>query len=109
MQMVYLSRFVNLFSKKFTLLSLTGLYFFISILLNIFFQSNNLLPCLWKTFFYFECPGCGITTSFIELLKGNFIKAWLTNKLIFIIISLVFFCSIRQCIRLFCSSSVVIK
>lgn len=32
-------------------------------------------PCLYKKIFGFDCPGCGMQTSFIELLKGNFIES----------------------------------
>lgn len=27
--------------------------------------------CSWKHYFGIECPGCGMQTAFIELLKGN--------------------------------------
>jgi len=33
------------------------------------------LTCPWKTFFGIECPGCGMQTSFIELLKGHLIHS----------------------------------
>lgn len=29
------------------------------------------LPCLYKKFLGIECPGCGLQSSVIELLKGN--------------------------------------
>lgn len=29
------------------------------------------LPCLFKTVFHVDCPGCGFQRSFIALLKGN--------------------------------------
>ncbi|MFP3859188.1 MAG: DUF2752 domain-containing protein [Bacteroidales bacterium] len=32
---------------------------------------NHLQPCIYKQYFGFECPGCGLQNSFIELLKGN--------------------------------------
>ncbi|HNX06912.1 MAG TPA: DUF2752 domain-containing protein [Bacteroidales bacterium] len=40
---------------------------------------SNSLPCLSKTIFGIECPGCGTQRAIIELLKGNFtesLKAW---------------------------------
>jgi hypothetical protein len=33
------------------------------------------IPCPWKTFLGIDCPGCGIQSAFIELLKGNFIQS----------------------------------
>ena len=28
-------------------------------------------PCSWKSTFGIDCPGCGMQTAFIELLKGH--------------------------------------
>ena len=41
-----------------------------------------------KTFFGFECPGCGITSSIIEIIKGNFLIAWEINKITFLVLPL---------------------
>ena len=54
------------------ILELAVLYFIFSVLLNILFGLDYLIPCLWKTFFWIECFGCGVTSSTIETLKGNF-------------------------------------
>lgn len=32
---------------------------------------SHLQPCVYKENFGFECPGCGLQRSLIELLKGN--------------------------------------
>jgi hypothetical protein len=32
---------------------------------------NHLSPCIYKENLGFECPGCGLQRSLIELLKGN--------------------------------------
>ncbi|HNW89495.1 MAG TPA: DUF2752 domain-containing protein [Bacteroidales bacterium] len=40
---------------------------------------SHTLPCLYKTFFGIECPGCGTQRALIDLLKGNIfesLKAW---------------------------------
>jgi hypothetical protein len=29
------------------------------------------VPCFIKSITHFDCPGCGLQTSFIQLLKGN--------------------------------------
>jgi len=36
---------------------------------------QNQKPCLFKKHIGIDCPGCGMQTSFIELLKGNFIES----------------------------------
>lgn len=54
---------------------------------------NYLFPCLFKTFFGIDCPGCGLQRAIILLLKGDFLAAFnmfpaiyilLTSVLIFI-------------------------
>jgi len=41
-------------------------------LLNIVsWLEDHSVPCLYKSLFGVECPGCGTQRSFIELLKGN--------------------------------------
>lgn len=30
-----------------------------------------LIPCLWKSIFHIDCPGCGLQRSFLLLLKGD--------------------------------------
>jgi len=36
---------------------------------------QHLQPCFYKETLGFECPGCGMQRSLIELLKGNFIQS----------------------------------
>ena len=78
------------------ILELIVLYFIFSVLLNILFGLDYLIPCLWKTFFGIECSGCGVTSSIIEILKGNFQFAWEINKLTFLVFPLLLFCSIKE-------------
>jgi hypothetical protein len=33
------------------------------------------LPCAWKQHLGFDCPGCGLQSAFIELLKGNLLES----------------------------------
>ncbi len=35
------------------------------------------LPCLFKKYFHFDCPGCGFQRSIIALLKGNITESFL--------------------------------
>ena len=78
------------------ILGLVVLYFLFSVLLNILFGLDYLIPCLWKTFFGIECSGCGVTSSIIEIFKGNFQFAWEINKLTFLVFPLLLFCGIKE-------------
>ncbi|MBM3403450.1 MAG: DUF2752 domain-containing protein [Bacteroidetes bacterium] len=33
------------------------------------------MPCSWKRTFGIDCPGCGMQSAFIELLKGNLVES----------------------------------
>ena len=41
----------------------------------IIWLEQNQQPCLYKKHLNFDCPGCGMQTAFIELLKGNFVES----------------------------------
>jgi hypothetical protein len=57
-----------------------------SCILKITTGINITIPCIFKTFFGFHCPGCGLTSAFIELIQLNPARAWEHNPLIFIVI-----------------------
>jgi len=67
-------------------LSLAGLYFLVSAGLKSFTVVDICLPCLWKAIFGVSCPGCGLTSAFIQLVRLNPIGAWQANPLIFIVL-----------------------
>jgi hypothetical protein len=68
--------------------ALIAFYFAVSVLLKIGFSVDIFIPCLWKTLFHFNCPGCGLTTAFIQLINFDFSGAFDSNPLIFIIMPL---------------------
>lgn len=70
--------------------SLVGLYLIISSLVMVSTGLNIGIPCLWKSVFGFDCPGCGLTTAFVSVLKFDFVGAYRTNFLIFILIPIGF-------------------
>lgn len=35
---------------------------------------SHMGSCIYRKYFGIECPGCGMQSSFIELLKGNIIE-----------------------------------
>jgi hypothetical protein len=46
-------------------------------LLNIIgWLEEHQLPCLFKTAFGFDCPGCGMQRSFIALLRGDILQSF---------------------------------
>lgn len=45
-----------------------------------------MLPCLNKTLFGFECPGCGLQRSVALLFKGDFIGAFYMYPAIYTLI-----------------------
>ena len=84
------------FFRENIIVALVVLYLVFSILLKLFSGIDYLFPCLWKTFFGFECSGCGITSSIIEIIKGNFLIAWEINKVTFLVLPLLLFYSIKE-------------
>jgi len=71
-------------------------YLVFSVLLKLCFGIDYLIPCLWKTFFGFECSGCGVSSSVIEIIKGNFQAAWELNKITFLILPLLLYYSFKE-------------
>lgn len=68
------------------LMSIVMVYFMVSIVLKVGFTINILIPCLWKTLFHFECPGCGLTTACSKLVTLDFAGAYTANPLIYIVL-----------------------
>ena len=61
-------------------------YILLSTVLKSIAGIDICIPCIWKSIFGVHCPGCGLTTAFISLIKLNFKNAFVTNWLIFIIV-----------------------
>jgi hypothetical protein len=70
------------------LMSLVALYFLGSTILKSVSGIDICIPCIWKTLFGIHCPGCGLTTAFIHLLKLDVLKAFNSNWMVFIIFPL---------------------
>jgi hypothetical protein len=73
------------YAQRHQLLLGIGIYFFCSAVLMATTNINVCIPCLWKEFLGLTCPGCGLTTAFICLLKFDFAGALCANPLIFIL------------------------
>jgi len=65
----------------------------------IFWLENHTLPCLYKSLFGIECPGCGTQTAIIELLKGNLKESFISYPpllpLMFMMLYLILFLKFR--------------
>lgn len=61
-------------------------YYIVGVPLFIFFDIDILLPCLISLITGHRCPGCGMTTAFMDILKLEFIEAFNSNPLIFIVL-----------------------
>lgn len=61
-------------------------YYIVGVPLFIFFDIDILLPCLISLVTGHRCPGCGMTTAFMDILKLEFIEAFNSNPLIFIVL-----------------------
>ena len=57
----------------------------------LFFMEGYMLPCLNKTFFGIECPGCGAQRSISLLFQGEFVEAFQMYPATFTIIPLMGF------------------
>lgn len=65
---------------------IVGSYFFMSAILNALTGIDFCIPCLWKTIFGFNCSSCGLTTALICIMKLDFLGAFESNWMIFILI-----------------------
>ena len=73
------------------IMSAVVLYFILSSIFKLITTIDICIPCLWKTIFGFNCPSCGLTHSFINIIQLNFKGAFESNCLIFILIPFGFY------------------
>lgn len=76
---------IQYFTKN-MVLAVVGVYIMFSAILKTVSGIDICIPCIWKSLFGINCPGCGLTTAFISLMELNFNHAFEANWLIFIII-----------------------
>ena len=60
-------------------------YILLSTVLKSIAGIDICIPCIWKSIFGVQCPGCGLTTAFISLIELDYRKAFESNWLIYII------------------------
>lgn len=61
-------------------------YLFFSTVLKAATSIDICIPCVWKSIFDVDCPGCGLTTATINLMQFDIIGAFESNWLIFIVL-----------------------
>ena len=71
-------------------------YFGIAISLFLFTDIHILVPCFWKAVSGYDCPGCGLTTALIALLRLEWREAWLENPLIYLLVPALIFLILRD-------------
>lgn len=57
------------------------------------------IPCPFHSLTGLECPGCGITTACLAVLRGDIRRAWEANAYLFLAAPVIFFIIGRQTIR----------
>lgn len=73
------------------LIVLTG-----GIIYGIFIIKTGLkIPCLFRTLTGFKCPGCGVTSMCLALMNLDFHKAFISNKMLFILIPALLFVFVK--------------
>lgn len=53
--------------------------------LLLYLKLGIYIPCLFRKFTGFYCPGCGITRMFLSILQLDFYQAFRYNPLVFIL------------------------
>jgi hypothetical protein len=66
-----------------------------------------MLPCLSKTFFGFDCLGCGLQRSLLLVIHGDFIAAFKMYPAIFTLIALFLFVIINSKVKFQKSNKII--
>lgn len=81
------------------MISATSVYFGVGLLLTRFSGIDVLPPCLWKLLTLYECPGCGLTTAMVHLLRLDPAAAYSSNPLVFLVLPAVTYYLLRDFLR----------
>lgn len=57
------------------------------------------LPCVFRLLTGFQCPGCGVTTLCLSLLRLDIAAAWEANAMLLLALPLLVFLLSRLCFR----------
>ena len=61
----------------------------------LFSEFNIKIPCIFNAVTGLLCPACGISRMCVAILKGNFYEAFGYNQLIFLLIPLFLFWTVK--------------
>jgi len=68
-------------------IKITGLLLFIGLVYTGFVKVFHIaIPCIFRELTGFYCPGCGITTMCLALLRFDFTSAFYANPVIFVML-----------------------
>ena len=67
-------------------MTLAVVYFVFSSFLLMIGNIDICIPCLWKTIFGIDCPACGMTAAFIQLMQLKIQGASEANPMIFLVL-----------------------
>lgn len=87
--------FVRMLSLYKWYLILGGLYL-ATIILDPLFEGGLHIPCLFRSLFGINCPGCGMSRAIGALIKGDLEGAWQYNPQLFIVIPILFIALLYQ-------------
>ena len=66
------------------------------------------VPCLFRTVTGWKCPGCGVTTLCLALLRLDFPAAWAANPALLLLSPLIALLAVRIAVRYVRESSALI-
>lgn len=55
----------------------------VALLLAVGFAVGIKYGCMWRNVFGVECPSCGLSHAWLELIKGNFSSAYRTHPMFY--------------------------
>lgn len=87
------------YAKENIIVMIIIVYYLFGVPILIFFDTDILFPCLISLLTGHRCPGCGITTAFIDLLKLDFIEAFNSNPLIYIVLPVLIYYFVSDFIK----------
>lgn len=77
--------FTNYFKSNISLNAIVS-YYIVSVIIKRIFDLDIMIPCLWKSIFGINCPGCGLSRAGEQLLLLDFYGAYQSNPIIYILV-----------------------
>ena len=84
------------YARNRKILMLVVVYYGVSLLLYLYAKIDVLPQCLFKSVFGITCFGCGLTKAFIQLLYFDFLGAYHSNPIIFLVLPLLVYIAYKD-------------